>query len=396
VKVDTVIWHPTRGWQPGRHGVDAPGLTNGRSRSAGSSLGIVVADLPADVVRTALRELGDDWHPDLVVGCSTVGQSLDGDVHDGSIVASVVELEGCEIVGTSVEIDRVGGPRRAGRKLAEAVSREAISGCLVFADAHDGSGDAVNGALIAAGIDDVAPRLTVAGAIAGDRGVDDSWVIADPGGSWEPARGWATIVGFTGDVDLGVGSRCGWEPFGPERLVTRSYGEILYELDGAPALPLYLEYLGDGVDDLSTAARLFPLHVRDLDGHTSVRTVVDVDTEAQSLRFAGDVVQGATAQLMCPPADSLVHHAGLAAKQASSGRERFALAISGAGRRRALGERIEDELDAARENLAPGVRLLGLHSRSELASLNGTCELRNETVTMLTLGDRPDREGAQR
>jgi hypothetical protein len=31
----------------------------------------------------------------------------------------------------------------------------------------------------------------------------------------------------------------GWIPFGPERVITKSKGNILYEIDGQPALNLY-------------------------------------------------------------------------------------------------------------------------------------------------------------
>ena len=48
-------------------------------------------------------------------------------------------------------------------------------------------------------------------------------------------RQWKRL--FYGDrVVFGHGSAGGWDPFGPRRLVTRSKGNILYELDGKPAL----------------------------------------------------------------------------------------------------------------------------------------------------------------
>jgi len=37
----------------------------------------------------------------------------------------------------------------------------------------------------------------------------------------------------------------GWDPFGPERLITKSKENILYELDGQSALELYKKYLGE-------------------------------------------------------------------------------------------------------------------------------------------------------
>src|SRR5256885_621748 len=69
-----------------------------------------------------------------------------------------------------------------------------------------------------------------------------TWVL-----DHEAMRGDRVVaVGLYGDhVRVGSGSRGGWGIFGPERVVTRSSGNVLFELDGKPALELYKRYLGD-------------------------------------------------------------------------------------------------------------------------------------------------------
>jgi len=52
---------------------------------------------------------------------------------------------------------------------------------------------------------------------------------------------------------IGTGSIGGWEPFGPERLVTRAEGTMVYELDGERALDTYRRYLGKLADELPGA-----------------------------------------------------------------------------------------------------------------------------------------------
>jgi hypothetical protein len=45
---------------------------------------------------------------------------------------------------------------------------------------------------------------------------------------------------FYGDsLDISYSSFGGWIPFGPERVITKAEGNILYEIDGQPALDLY-------------------------------------------------------------------------------------------------------------------------------------------------------------
>src|SRR6185295_13280060 len=70
-------------------------------------------------------------------------------------------------------------------------------------------------------------------------------------------------LGLYGErLALAHGSKGGWDIFGPERRVTRSEGNVLYELDGKPALKLYKSYLGERASGLPATALLFPLAIR--------------------------------------------------------------------------------------------------------------------------------------
>ena len=74
----------------------------------------------------------------------------------------------------------------------------------------------------------------------------------------------------------------GWSDFGPERRITRSEGNVLYELDGKPALDLYKTYLGDRAAGLPGTALLFPLSLRREggSGEPVVRTILGIDEAA--------------------------------------------------------------------------------------------------------------------
>jgi hypothetical protein len=102
-------------------------------------------------------------------------------------------------------------------------------------------------------------------------------------------------VGFCGDrVVIRHGSRGGWDIFGPERRVTRAAGNVLYEIDGQPALDLYKRYLGELVAELPASALLFPLSLRRArdEQEAVVRTILSVDEVQRSMTFAGDMPQG--------------------------------------------------------------------------------------------------------
>jgi len=89
------------------------------------------------------------------------------------------------------------------------------------------------------------------------------------------------VLGLYGSrLRIGYGSLGGWDPFGPERLITRSKGNLLYELDGRSALELYKKYLGEHSKGLPSSGLLFPLSLRARAGETGVvRTILAVNEE---------------------------------------------------------------------------------------------------------------------
>ena len=157
-------------------------------------------------------------------------------------------------------------------------------------------------------------------------------------------------VGLYGDaVQVAHGSRGGWDLLGPDREVTRGVGNVLYSLDGQPALEVYKKYLGERAEGLPATGLLFPLAIRneEEDDNMTVRTILAVDEEAQSITFAGDIPEGCMVKLMRANYDRLIDGAGEAAEslEFSNGQneEALCIAISCVGRRLVLGPRAEEE-----------------------------------------------------
>jgi hypothetical protein len=232
----------------------------------------------------------------------------------------------------------------------------------------------------------------VTGGLAGDGArFERTWVIKDG----VPQSGFITAVGFYGDrLQVGHGSQGGWDKFGPERRITKSENNVLYELDGKPALELYKTYLGDQASGLPAAGLLFPLAIRSSaeDDRTLVRTLLAVDEEKQSMTFAGDMPEGSFAQLMKANFDQLVEGAeGAALKSKSTmgeGSAPLVIAISCVGRRLVLGERIEEETEATLEILPAGAKQIGYYSYGEISPYaTGNCDLHNQTMTLTTLSE---------
>jgi hypothetical protein len=186
----------------------------------------------------------------------------------------------------------------------------------------------------------------------------------------------------------------GWDPFGPDRLVTRSSGNVLYELDGRSALDLYKRYLGDKARDLPSSGLLFPLRIHTGEGETGiVRTILSVSEKDNSLTFAGDIPEGSYARLMKANFERLIDGACGAARTShqamGSMPAELAILISCVGRKLVLRQRVEEEVEASREVLGAGAVLAGFYSYGEISPFTpgAKCALHNQTMTVTTLAE---------
>ena len=324
-----------------------------------------------------------------IVGCSTSGEVLGTTISDESLAVGVIRFERTTVATAIAAVQMTDKSYAAGETLACQLHRPSLRGVFILSD-----GQRVNGSELVRGINSVLPSSTiVTGGLAGDGArFKNTWVLKDG----TPHRGFISAVGFYGDrVEITHGSKGGWDRFGPEKVVTRSKGSVLYEIDGEPALELYKEYLGDRAAGLPATALLFPLSLR-ANPSTEVRvvrTVLGVDEQAQSMTFAGDIPQGYLAQFMWAGLDRLINGARESALMARARRMSTApilsIAISCVGRRLVLGDRTEEELEATLNTLPKGTQQIGFYSHGEISPYQtGYCDLHNQTMTLTVIGEK--------
>jgi len=321
----------------------------------------------------------------VILGCSTAGEIFGTRVQDDTLVVALVRFEKTTLKTAAVPIT-VDTSFAAGHSLAQALVHPELRAVFVLSEGLD-----VNGSQLVRGLNSVlGPSVVVSGGLAGDGArFQRTWVVS--GGS--VVSGQATAVGLYGDsVRISHGSKGGWDIFGPERLITRSEHNVLFELDGAAALPLYKQYLGERAEGLPATALLFPLAIREPSRGEGqiVRTVLAIDENEGSLRFAGDVPEGYRAQLMHANCDRLVEGAADAALLASGtgGGASLSIAISCVGRRLVLRDRVEEELEATLQVLSKDTLQVGFYSYGEISPLSsGRCDLHNQTMTLTTISE---------
>lgn len=334
---------------------------------------------------TRFEEIRKHYPKAQIVMGSTAGEILDDMVFDDSLVITAVDFEKTEIKAVSINIDAAKDSFDAGVRLAEMLDGDKL--CHVFL-VSDGLN--VNGSELVKGINSaLTDQVTCTGGLAGDAANFGKTLVGLNG---PPSERNIVAVGFYGDgLKVGYGSVGGWDNFGAERLVTRSEGNVLYELDGQSALDLYKMYLGEKSSELPGSALLFPLGIKfDEDAETIVRTVLAIDDEKGSMTFAGDIPEGCYVRLMKANFDKLIDGANLAAehtqiKGAVEG-DRLAVLISCVGRKLILGQRIDEEVEAVQAVIGSGSTISGFYSYGEISPVveSAKCELHNQTMTITT------------
>ncbi|MFN0092409.1 MAG: FIST signal transduction protein [Acidimicrobiales bacterium] len=392
MELKTLVWAPGEGWSAS---VAALADLDGPRTLVLAFAASELVDAPAP-----LHELARTFPRSVIMGCSTAGEIRGDLVGDGSVSVAVARFARARL--SPVHALASGGAYAAGRSIAEQLggagdsagdSTAELRGVFVLSD-----GLAVNGSDLARGLSaGLAPGVTITGGLAADGSrFARTWVLVDG----EPVEGAISAVGLAGaGLTVGHGTGGGWEIFGPERTVTRAEGNVLYELDGKPALALYKTYLGERASGLPATALLFPLAVRSAHSAAAalVRTVLAVDEADQSMTFAGDIPEGGRAQLMHAGFERLVHGAHAAAAAVERGGEgpTLAVGISCVGRRLALGERVEEELEAVTAALPAGAEVVGFYSYGEISPFGfSSCELHNQTMTVTTLREAEGAAGS--
>ena len=330
-------------------------------------------------------ELRAKWPSARIVACSTAGEIAETSVRDDSVVATAIQFERSRAMVASVKLDEVQGSFDAGRALAEQLDPRGLRHVFVLSD-----GLAVNGSDLVLGLCMGLPGdVAVTGGLAGDGSRFEQTLV---GLDELPNGARVVALGLYGkSLQVGFGSLGGWDPFGPERVVTRARGAVLYELDGQPALELYKRYLGDHAAQLPASGLLFPLTVRQGDAEPVVRTILSVDEREQSVTFAGEIREGSHGRLMRANFDRLVGGATGAARTCDGALRGkgadVAFLISCVGRKLVLQQRVEEEVEAVREVLGARPVLTGFYSYGEISPFtpSARCELHNQTMTITTL-----------
>lgn len=324
-----------------------------------------------------------------VVGCSTSGEITGEGLAENGVVLTAITFDHSTVRVAETRLVDMQRSFDAGAQLGRSLAAADLTTVMLFA-----KGVAINGSELVRGLEAALGRSVLfSGGLAGDYGAFRRTLTVTPT-AIDPDG--VVAVGVYGTrLRLGHGSFGGWRPFGPLRRVTRAVGNVLYELDGQPALRLYRDYLGEYADDLPSSGMKFPLEMVDSQRRSSglIRTILGVDEQAETLILAGDIDTDGYFRLMHTDADGLVDGAEIATCRALAGLAgcppQLILLVSCVGRKLVMGERIDDEIEAVGAIVGHHYPLSGFYANGEVGpddSMDGV-RLHNQTMTVTLMAE---------
>ena len=377
MKISQMKWTSRTGWEPAL------------SSNSSANLVFIFGGTALLKQEAELLKLKASYPKAVFFGCSTAGEIFGTKVSDESLVVTAIQFEKTVLHPVYTAIRGPEQSVQAGEALGRQLNQKDLTHVFVLSD-----GLRVNGTDLVKGLTSCLPKnVAVTGGLSGDGARFQETLVFGKNGT--PESGVVAALGFAGDhLKISCASLGGWDPFGPERTITRSEGNMLYELDGKSALELYKQYLGDHAQGLPATGLLFPLSLRTSAGETAVvRTILAVNEKDKSMTFAGTMPQGAVARFMKANFDRLIEGASGAAKAshsaASSLNPDLALLISCVGRKLILKQRVEEEVESVRDVLGSKAVLAGFYSYGEISPFTpgAKCELHNQTMTITTLSE---------
>ncbi len=200
---------------------------------------------------------------------------------------------------------------------------------------------------------------------------------------------------FMGDASVGIGVESGWIPGGRVRTVTRATGNIVYELDGQPALTVFEDAVGIDIEN-NLGAFPFAMRTGPADHDYVLRAIMGMDRETGAITFAGRVPVDAELRLAEVFTGEILDGSKRSLNQALanfSGKEpKGVVVFSCAARKWVLGTRSAAEIDILTETLEAsghgGLPVAGFFCFGEIAPTRPTepSSFHNETCVSVVIG----------
>lgn len=327
-------------------------------------------------------------HAISLCGSTTAGEIINTSVVEESIVCLLLDInpDYFEIFLADYDTSTKEVAATLGKSALEKFQNPSL---IVISSGLETDGEAVVNGLR----QHLSPEVKVFGGLAGDNFDMIATYVFD--NERFSTAGLVSVIIDSDKVHVGGVAASGWQAVGVEKIITRSSGNIVYTIDGEPAMDVYKKYFGlttelDARNGIaSTLGAQYPLQVKRDNGQTVIRAPLLANPEDNSLIFAGAVQEGATVQFSVPPHFDIVNKV---IKEAESLREETPqvaamIMFSCVARHTALGPMIEEEV-AGIQRLW-GAPMIGFFSYGEFGAMpESNCDFHNETCSLVLIQEK--------
>lgn len=327
------------------------------------------------------------WPHLQLVGCTTDGEfSSAKGYEDDSCVLTLIASETCRIVSGFIDNTAPDLSLACSGSLNQAILElgQKPDLCILFSDVLRINGEQVIEQLSRAS----GNTMPIVGGIAGD-----SWRFGEAKQfiNSTASADISTFLLLAGPFDYSFGMDSGWEPYGEMGTITRSKGNVVYEINHKPALAFYQDILGEGAKPTLE----LPIAIHDENGtFRFMRTSFEnYDGESGAITYLGNVPVNHKVRITMVSRESILRGAAeamdKALRQYPQGKTpSLALCFSCSARRIMLGTRTQEECRLVQSRTGQDIPLAGFYTYGEICpgSAKTGNEFHNETFVAVLLG----------
>lgn len=309
----------------------------------------------------------------VIIGTTTSGEIIDGEMFDESIVISFSQFNSTKI--KSVHIAD-GESQGMGVDIAKKIIGKDTKCIIMFADGLKINGDALLRGISSAGFSDV----VVAGGLSADNGAFHKTYCIHGREIFE--RGVVAVSLSNPDLEVFHTYNLSWKPIGKKMVVTKSEKNIVYELDNKPIKDVYAKYLGDNiVKEMPASTIEFPLITHE-NGLDVARSMISVP-EHNGIMYAGELAEGSEVRFGIGSPNMLAESAYRSYNLAREHPIEGVFVYSCTARKALLGKGLETEF-APLAKIAP---MSGFFTYGEFFHGDNSNKLLNVTTTVLGISE---------
>jgi len=323
-------------------------------------------------ISTLLSELTELLPDAVIIGCTTDGEIMDGNVSSQKVVLSFTQFDNTLLKAASIEHKENG--YYSGETLAKALIGDDTKLLIAFVD-----GLHTNGEEFLKGISSINDNTIVAGGHAGDNNkFVETFVFTK---DHICTKGAVAVALDSKYLHVYRDYSFNWHPIGNELTITKAEGNRIYTIDGKSAVETYAYYLGEDISKgLPGIGVEFPLIV-DRNGFKVSRAAIAKEEDG-SLIVGGNVYTGEKVRIGYGNSKEILKRSQDILTSISQKPSEAIFVYSCMTRKYFMGDEIESEVMPLQQ-IAP---VSGFFTYGEFFT-NNHLELFNQTMTLISLSE---------